>query len=345
MGYQSKKSWLGVAVLAASVWMMPGTLPVSQADVLEAVEAQPGHLAELENPQDFEGFVWRVDTEGTALPRNFRTTDDAFQAPDEKFQLDASYVPSRAGLDTLHASGSAQCSPAEMKALYDELRKHTDGPIYDIDLRQESHGYLDGTAVSWYGERDWANLGKSQHAALRDEAKRLEAAVGKTVYMAELGKDKLPVGGKVVRVHQAESEQQVAEAAGFRYFRIAATDHVWPSEENIDRFIAFYRTLPKGAWLHFHCEAGVGRTTAYLDMYDMMRNPDVSFKDITYRQHELGGFYYGPYNVKPKEGKDDWKRPYYFDKAAMMQKFYEYVQANHATGYETSWSSWLKTQK
>ena len=80
-------------------------------------------------------------------------------------------------------------------------------------------------------------------------------------------------------------------------------------------------------------------------MYDMMRNPDVSFKDITYRQHELGGFYYGPYNVKPKEGKDNWKRPYYFDKAAMMQKFYEYVQANHATGYETSWSSWLKTQK
>ena len=342
MGNRSKKVVCGAALLAAGLWMAQGNAPTALA--AEAA-AQPGHLVEQEQPENFEGFVWRIDSEGKELPRNFRTSEGAFQAPDEKYQLDASYQPSRKGLDTLRASGSAQCSPEEMKALYQELRKHTDGPIYDIDLRQESHGYLDGTAVSWYGERDWANLGKSQHAALRDEAKRLEAAVGKTVYMAELGKDKLPAGGKVVRVQNAESEQQVAEAAGFRYFRIAATDHVWPSEENIDRFIGFYRTLPKGAWLHFHCEAGVGRTTAYLDMYDMMRNPDVSFKDITYRQHELGGFYYGPYNVKPKEGKDDWKRPYYFDKAAMMQKFYEYVQANHATGYETSWSSWLKTQK
>ena len=335
MGYQSKKQWLCIALLAAGVWMMPGTLPAPQASVIEAAQAQPGHLAEQENPADFEGFVWRIDSEGTELPRNFRTTDDAFQAPDEKFQLDASYQPSREGLDTLHASGSAQCSPAEMKALYTELRKHmkNDGPIYDIDLRQESHGYLGGTAVSWY--------------ALRDEAKRLQAAVGKTVYMAPLGKDKLPAGGKVFRVKEAQSEQQVAEAAGFHYFRITATDHVWPTEANIDRFIAFYRTLPKDAWIHFHCEAGVGRTTAYLDMYDMMRNPGVSFKDITYRQHELGGFYYGPYHVKPKEGKEknDWKLPYYLDKAAMMQKFYEYVQANYKNGYATTWSAWLKTQK
>ena len=340
---QSKKQWLGAALVAAGIWMIPGVSVMPP--VAFAAQAQPGHLIEQENPADYEGFVWRIDTEGTALPRNFRTTDDAFQAPDEKFQLDASYIPSREGLDTLHASGGAQCSPEEMTALYTELRKHTDGPIYDMDLRQESHGYLDGTAVSWYGERDWANIGKSQSAALRDEAKRLKDAVGKTVYMAPLGKSKLPEGGKVGRVQEAQSEQQVAEAAGFRYFRIAATDHVWPTEENIDRFIAFYRMLPKDAWLHFHCEAGVGRTTAFLDMYDMMRNPGVSFKDITYRQHELGGFYYGPYNVKPKQGKDDWKQPYYLDKAAMMQKFYEYVQANYKNGYAVSWSAWLKTQK
>lgn len=280
MGNRSKKWACCAAMMAAGLWMAQGSAPTA---LTAEAAAQPGHLIEQEQPENFEGFVWRIDTEGKELPRNFRTSEGAFQAPDEKYQLDASYKPSRKGLDTLRASGSAQCSPEEMKALYQELRKHTDGPIYDIDLRQESHGYLDGTAVSWYGERDWANLGKSQHASLRDEAKRLEAAVGKTVYMAELGKDKLPAGGKVVRVQNAESEQQVAEAAGFRYFRIAATDHVWPSEENIDRFIEFYRTLPKGAWLHFHCEAGVGRTTAYLDMYDMMRNPDVSFKDITYR--------------------------------------------------------------
>ena len=152
MGNRSKKMVCGAALLAAGLWMAQGNAPTALA--AEAA-AQPGHLVEQEQPENFEGFVWRIDSEGKELPRNFRTSEGAFQAPDEKYQLDASYQPSRKGLDTLRASGSAQCSPEEMKALYQELRRHTDGPIYDIDLRQESHGYLDGTAVSWYGERDW----------------------------------------------------------------------------------------------------------------------------------------------------------------------------------------------
>lgn len=55
----------------------------------------------------------------------------------------------------------------------------------------------------------------------------------------------------------------------------------------------------------FHCEAGEGRTTAYMAMYDMMKNPDVSLKDILYRQHLLGGNYVA-YTIKiqnPVNGK------------------------------------------
>lgn len=43
------------------------------------------------------------------------------------------------------------------------------------------------------------------------------------------------------------------------------------SPENIDEFIKLYKSLPKDAWLHFHCEAGKGRTTTFLAMYDMMK--------------------------------------------------------------------------
>lgn len=57
-------------------------------------------------------------------------------------------------------------TPAQLKYVAAKLREKTSGPIYDVDLRQESHGYLDGIPVSWYGERDWANLGKSRHEAL-----------------------------------------------------------------------------------------------------------------------------------------------------------------------------------
>ena len=218
------------------------------------------------------------------------------------------------------------------RAISAKLREKTAGPIYDVDLRQESHGYLDGIPVSWYGERDWANLGKSQHEALADERHRLHTALHKTVYIAPLGKNKLPEGGEVRRVQKVQTEQEVAEAAGMRYFRIAATDHVWPTPENIDRFLAFYRTLPQGAWLHFHCEAGVGRTTAFMVMTDMLRNPS----------DEIGGFYYGEFPIKTKD-KDSWKTKYYREKIVMIEQFYRYVQENRADGYQTPWSVWLKS--
>lgn len=336
--------WKKAAVLSA---LLVGAsvlfLPQVHAAKTGGQTAEPvGSLARTECPADFEGFVWRLDNDGkNALPRNFRTSEDAFHAPDKKFHLDASYVPSRAGMDRLHISGSSAFTPAQLKNVAAKLREKTAGPIYDVDLRQESHGFLDGIPVSWYGDRDWANLGKSQRAALADERRRLRAAVGKTVYIAPLGKQKMPEGGFVRRVKKAETEQQVAQAAGMHYFRIAATDHIWPTTENIDRFLAFYRSLPKDAWLHFHCEAGVGRTTAYMVMTDMMKNPEVSLKDILYREHEIGGFYYGEYPIKTKE-KDNWKGKYYREKITMIAQFYRYVQDNHATGYATPWSVWLK---
>lgn len=70
-------------------------------------------------------------------------------------------------------------TPAQLKYVAAKLREKTSGPIYDVDLRQESHGYLDGIPVSWYGERDWANLGKSRHEALSDERHRLHAALAR----------------------------------------------------------------------------------------------------------------------------------------------------------------------
>lgn len=334
------------AAILSAVLFGASMLFVPQADAaksMDAAAAEPvGSMARAENPANFEGFVWRLDNDGkNVLPRNFRTSEDAFHAPDKKFHLDASYVPSRAGMDRLHISGSSAFTPAQLKNVAAKLREKTAGPIYDVDLRQESHGFLDGIPVSWYGDRDWANLGKSQRGALADERRRLRAAVGKTVYIAPLGKHKMPEGGLVRRVKKAETEQQVAQAAGMHYFRIAATDHIWPTTDNIDRFIAFYRALPTDAWLHFHCEAGVGRTTAYMVMTDMLKNPEVSLKDILYRQHEIGGFYYGEFPIKTKE-KDTWKEKYYKEKVTMIAHFYRYVQENHATGYATPWSVWLK---
>ena len=290
----------------------------------------------------YRGYVWRLDeADKDGLPRNFRMTNSAFGKADAKFSLDESYVPSRKGLEQLNASGSAEFSAKEFAAVVKKIKQQTSGPIYDIDLRQESHGFFNGDAVSWYGKRDWGNIGRTHAEALQDEDLRLKMAQGKNIEVDRLNKQKEKGQIKQELAVKVMREEDLAHAGGVRYVRITATDHVWPDERCIDEFISFYKQLPKDAWLHFHCEAGVGRTTTFMALYDMMRNPDVSLKDILYRQHLLGGTYlaYAPTDEKK------WRTQYYNEKAVRIKQFYDYVQANQANGFQTSWSAWLSQVK
>lgn len=326
--------------LPQAVWAAP-TVAVSEA---KAPVENP--LLAKEDPAQYKGYVWRIDSKNRdKLPRNFRTANSAYRTDADPKKAGEGFEtnPSRKGLATLYASGSAEFSVKEFDKMVPVLKAQAKGPIYIVDLRQESHGLINGTAVSWYGERDWGNLGKSKKNALRDEKTRLEAIRGKEVTMAKLSKEKKPVNPVTVKAESVMTEEQLVKSRGLRYFRIAATDHVWPSAENIDAFIRFTRKLPKNAWLHFHCQAGQGRTTAYMAMYDMMKNPDLSLGTILSRQYLIGNNYVAYRVAAPKDG--DWKAAYYNQKADMVAKFYQYVQEQHADGFWMSWSKWLEKQK
>ena len=301
------------------------------------------HSYETYTP-DYAGYIWRIDAENkTELPRNFRTSNSNFKTVNPKYDLDANYIPSKKGLDTLNVSGSAQFSVSQFQELVKNLKSQTVNPIYIIDLRQESHGFFNNSkAVSWYGHRDWSNIDKTISQIIKDEHNRLNDAKNKTVITGIIKSDKT-VSTDKENVKSVLTEKELVERAGLNYVRITATDHVWPSPENIDQFINLYKKLPQKSWLHFHCEAGEGRTTTYMAIYDMMKNPDVSLKDILYRQHLLGGNYVA-YTIKnPKSS--EWKADYYHQKAQMINKFYQYVQENHQDNYQTSWSDWLKTHE
>ena len=95
--------------------------------------------------------------------------------------------------------------------------------------------------------------------------------------------------------------------------------------------------MPKNGWAHFHCEAGRGRTTTFLVLYDMMRNANrVSLEDIARRQQLLG---YDYHVLRPAD-PGDWRAPYTDDRIAFVRAFYEYAHANPG-GRSQLWSEWL----
>ena len=321
-----RKMWMS---LCAAVLLVLGAM-LGAANVVSAAEAPP-RMRNL-------GYIWRIDADNVrGLPRNFRTMEDEFHAPYKK-DMDDSYVPTREGLERLHASGSGEFSASGLHSLLEALAEKTQMPICIVDLREESHGFFDGIAVSWYGEHDWGNVGLTQEEAFADEAERIHGAAGQMTAVAHLGGEKNPLDEHEIFVEKAQTEKELVEAAGLRYKRIAATDHIWPSPAAVDEFVQFYKSLPENIWLHFHCQAGEGRTTEFLAMYDILKNPAVPLQDILYRQCLLGGSYVA--HVEP-EGSTYWKVPYYAEKAKHIALFYRYVQENEGAGFAVSWSDWL----
>jgi predicted protein tyrosine phosphatase len=269
-----------------------------------------------------------------ALPLHFRRMDSPFTTGPGP-------LPTRLGLDAIRASGGAQFSLAELDTMLANLPAK---PII-IDLRQESHGFLNGTAVSWYSPMDFANKGKVLSVIAADEQARLKAllSLGRACLTIVQAKD---TGGRITQadtreipVSETQTEAQVAAGRHLRYLRLAVTDHNKPADQDIDDFLRFYREMPEDAWLHLHCHAGEGRTTVFLIMLDMLANAgQVSAEDTATRQHLLGGLdilnaHAVGFKLQPA-----------LERAEFVRRFHRYALENpHAK--PLLWSEWLAKRK
>lgn len=221
------------------------------------------------------------------IPRNFRIVQRkewplCFPLP----------FSARVGLDKLKASGSAQFSADSLGVM---LQRIPSKKIVIVDLRQESHGFANGKAISWYGPQNAANIHKTLSEIEKDEEYRLLGLknLNEVVIHRLLNKTKATIDKTCsipMRVEQTSTEQKLVEDSGVRYVRIPVRDHYPPTSERVEQFFALIHSLDDSTWLHFHCSAGRGRTTTFLAMYDMVHNAHaLTFEEILRRQHLLGG--------------------------------------------------------
>jgi protein tyrosine phosphatase len=265
------------------------------------------------------------------LPKHFRTTDVA---------LPSNSGVSPVGLQDLHIAGSGEFSALQLQAALQQLHK----PIIIVDLRQESHGLINGNAVSWYGYYNWANINKTDQQSAADEANKLAALKSQQAVIAlkVSKKDRsngVITGGKPVTLttNNIQSEADLARQYQLGYQRFYVTDRHPPTYATVDQFIQFMKQVPPGTTLYFHCRAGEGRTTTFMAMTDMMRNAkQVSLNDIVLRQQLLGGI--NLLKDKSNKSNDTLKS----QRVNFIKRFYDYCRTNN-DNYKTSWTAWLQS--
>src|SRR6266496_3011627 len=283
---------------------------------------------------DSPTLIWDIDLKlANALPRNFRTTDDPLTGKGA--------TPGATGLSDLCASGSGEFTPESLKLVLARTR----GPVTVFDLRQETHIFVNDLPVSWYASRDWANVGRGQSAIEAEEASRVQSLKPGSEIDIRPGEavkkgDANSAEPQRVMVEHASTERNIVGGAGASYVRITVTDHTRPLDDEVDRFVLAVRALPENAWAHFHCEAGLGRTTTFMVLYDILRNASrVSLEDIVHRQKILS---HG-YDVLQPDEPGNWKAPYAAQRAEFIRAFYDYARAN-PNGRPRVWSEWLKSK-
>lgn len=261
------------------------------------------------------------------LPNHFRTTQDHLPA-NVKTE----------GLTDLHMAGGSQFSKAAFKRILIKIRQ---SKVFIIDLRQESHGFLNGNAISWYAPNDAINAGKTDEEIEASQTELLDALAKRDVVdvFSIVTKSRgyvTKVRAKQYAVHQVMSEAQFAADTKQDYQRIYVQDTQRPDDAQVDRFLETVGKIPATEWVYFHCRAGVGRTTTFMTMYDMLHNAKtLTFEEILARQHALGGKDLGAITeVAPNKKQSAQVR------LDFLKKFYEYAKTND-DHYKTSWTAWL----
>lgn len=221
---------------------------------------------------------------------------------------------------SLNISGSSQFNKNQIEPLKKAINKEK---ICIVDLRQESHGLVNDYAISFYNFYKLLNNGFSTTETIEKENSELDRI--------KLGSD-ISIyrkSGKLAycpTVDFVSNDEEAVTAAGMQSKRFAVKNGDVPTLDVLEEFVDFVKNKPEDLHLHFHCDAGIGRTTLFMIFYQIMNNPNnLTLEQIETYQYNIG-------SIIPH------KDPY---KEEFTEQFYNYVAENKSTNYETSYTEWL----
>ncbi len=272
-------------------------------------------------------------TEDTKVIKNYRDAQMVY----------STYQGNTKGLDTLWVSASAVPNERNMKDIANKIESSSHNKVkkmIDLDLREESHAYINGEAFTLNTDHNWINKDKTHQQSVADEEAWIQSISRMdkldNVLTSQQFKDGQFNKGVAVKIGSTHSEQEIAEQYGFEYIRLTVTDHMKPNDIETDRFVSLIRSLPKNTWIHLHCRGGEGRSTTFMAMYDMLQNADqVSFNDIIKRLASVSPYY----DLYHTEHKDPDKTYYYRERLRFLEHFYLFA-SDYRRGYAGNWSTW-----
>jgi hypothetical protein len=276
---------------------------------------------------------WKSQEQGETAPVNWRSTENAHYLK----------INSK-GLDTLFISGSAAPALEDMRWITKKYGQNH--PVYIVDLRLETHLYINGLPVSLFYRRDEINWGKSSKKIQEEEQYWVNYFNYKGfILINRLGKPvlgfKIPLDSHTLAVKNTYTEEHAAKKAGSGYIRIEVPDYHPPAPDQVDKFLTFIKKIPKNSWLHFHCAAGKGRTTTFMVMRDIVANAkQIPLQTILTRQELLGGI--NLFRKSPSLSAQPWKKEYHHARRDYIRLFYTYV--NSKAIQTQSFSDWIKKQ-
>jgi hypothetical protein len=219
------------------------------------------------------------------------------------------------GLRALQASGGTYVRFADLQRRLSHIR----GNKIIVDGMAEFHGYIYGLPTTFFGYQ-------------RSSSPELKHLIRRWII----------TGTTKVRPELVTPEAEEAKKYGFGYKKVNIGSKFIETDKNIDQILDFFDHLPQGAWLHFHCAHGKGRTSILLVMLDTLKNaPKVTLKDIVKRQYLLGS--------EDLLNTEVWKNGTYDQKELVARKkfvedFYTFI-CQRKTGGIQRWSEWHRQQK